>query len=75
MSFYRLKFSILNKYVKKKMPSSLNPRFDRKRGIMVKPVSLHKDYQGAFRKMGRCSEEQNRGKEGILELGQYIGFH
>jgi hypothetical protein len=45
LSFYMLKFSILNKYVKKKDPGGLNPRFDRGGSIMVKAVSLCKDYQ------------------------------
>jgi hypothetical protein len=48
LSFYMLKFSKLNKYVKKKDPGGLNPRFDRGGSIMVKAVSLCKDYQGGF---------------------------
>ena len=76
-----LKFSILNKSVKKKDPGSLNPRFHRGGSIMVKAISLRKDYQGGFLRKLRIyspSEHKRRifcrdkrtGKEKVFKFGK-----
>src|SRR3989304_196426 len=79
-----LKFSILNKSVKKKDPGRLNPRLDRGGSIMVKAVSLRKDYPGGFlrklkihspseHKKAHFLQGQENGKGESLQI--QVGFY